>query len=95
MTQSGSWYYIEDHTHLIGSPTWKIATQKGEFLIVGLLDEHQNRIPKGNIIRIEQFKNRQIFYGPEGSERLFAQAAQDLLVHIPHTTRVVEVIEFE
>lgn len=94
-TQSGSWYYIEDHTHLIGSPTWKLITKDDEFFILGLLDERQNRILASNITRTRQLLGHQIFYGPRGLAELFANSSLDFLGgNIPHTSPVVEIIEF-
>ena len=63
-TQSGNWYYIEDHTHIFGSPTWKIITEKGEFQIIALVMPSNGWVELPREIKdINSLKSFRIYYG--------------------------------
>jgi len=67
-TESGSYYYIEDHSHLFGYPTWFIELKGRRFFIVALalstMLHDENIIPIHKVNSIEQFKGM-IFFSPK------------------------------
>ena len=68
-TRSGSNYYIEDHTHLLGRPTWLIFVGNSKYFIIMLSDnphdESSEVTPYENILSIEQFRNKHIIFFQE------------------------------
>lgn len=89
-TASGSWYYVEDHTHLFKKPTWKIFSKGEEYYIIGLLlvGSDKEPIEIGKLDSIKQFIGYQVFFDRDQYTRL--------TIHTKgNTSSVVEVIEFK
>ena len=93
-TVSGSYYYVEDHSHLFGHPTWLIYVKNKPSFIVRLADDAScitGKLAK-DIDSINQFRGKRIVY----YKHQVVRDEGNVMWHtMPQTSAVAEIISFK
>jgi len=94
-TKSGSNYYLEDHTHMFGHPTWMLYVGPKVYHVVALLTEDGVGMMPSRIKDVTDFVGKRVVLYkhqiPETNEDMFEMA----ILHAEKTSIVADVIKFK
>ncbi|MCH8003823.1 MAG: hypothetical protein IH934_04275 [Nanoarchaeota archaeon] len=97
-TASGSWYLIEDNTHLFRHPTWHIIMEGRRRPITGIITGRKGvPFPASRIKKIEIFIGHMIIFDlyHHSTEEFLTFPYDKMMDNFGHTNTIVDIITFK